>query len=73
MKTTHLLGLALWRGGVLLVVGYVGFFALRSVLAITDPQLEFALAVALTGVLFVFASVVVERIQDARAEDDPPE
>jgi hypothetical protein len=68
MKLTHYLGLLLWRGGVVLVAGYIGYYALRVVLKITDAQLELAVAVLLTGVLLVFASVLFERIQDAREE-----
>ena len=68
MKPVHFAGLALWRGGVILAVGYVAFLGLRMVLSITDAQLEFAVAVLLTGVVLVFLSVVGERIDDARAE-----
>lgn len=68
MKAIHYAGLALWRGGVLLVVGYLGYKVLRAVLTITDPQLELAIAVLLTGILLVFLSVLGERIEDARAE-----
>lgn len=68
MKNVHLLGLVLWRGGVVLVAGYLGYFALRAVLSITDAQLELAVAILLTGVIFVFASVVGERLEDRRRE-----
>jgi len=68
MKKTHFAGLALWRGGVLLAVGYVAYQTLRVILTITDTRLELAITILLTGVLFVFASVVGERIEDARAE-----
>ena len=68
MKTTHILGLLLWRGGVALVVGYLGFHALRVILRITDPHLELAVAILLTGVLFLFLSVLLDRIEDARTE-----
>ena len=63
-----MVGLVLWRGGVVLVVGYVGYFGLRALLTITDAQLELAVAVLLTGVIFVFASVVGERLEDRRRE-----
>lgn len=68
MKPVHYAGLALWRGGVILAVGYVAYFVLRMVLSITDTQLEFAVSVLLAGVLLVFLSVIGERIADARAE-----
>jgi hypothetical protein len=68
MKKSHIAGLVLWRGGIILAVGYLAYQALRVVLTITDVQLELAIAILLTGVLFVFASVVGERIEDARSE-----
>ena len=68
MTKTHLAGLILWRGGVVLVVGYLAYQALRVILTITDAQLELAIATLLVGVLFVFASVLGERIEDARSE-----
>ena len=68
MRWTHLVGLFLWRGGVLLVGGYLAYEVLRAVLTFTDTQLEIAVAVFLTGLLMVFLSLVVERIQDVRAE-----
>ena len=68
MKRSHFAGLMLWRGGVVLVAGYVAYQALRAALPFTDSRLELAISVMLTGVLFVFVSVVVERIQDAGAE-----
>ncbi len=68
MRRSHFAGLMLWRGGVVLAAGYVAYQALRAVLSFTDSRLELAISVMLTGVLFVFVSVVVERIQDAGAE-----
>ena len=68
MKKAHIVGLTLWRGGVLLVAAYLGYWALRGILQITDAQLELAVAVFLVGVLLVFGSVVLERINDARSE-----
>jgi branched-subunit amino acid ABC-type transport system permease component len=68
MRGTHLIGLALWRGGVLLVGGYLAYQVLRAILTFTDAQLEVAVAVFLTGLIMVFLSLVVERVQDAKAE-----
>ena len=68
MKKTHLVGLVLWRGGVLLVAAYLGYWALRGILQITDARLELAVAVFFVGLLLVFGSVIVERVQDARSE-----
>jgi len=68
MKKTHLMGLALWRTGVILVGGYLAYQGLRTILSITDGQLELAVAILVTGILFVFLSVVGERILDLRTE-----
>ena len=68
MRRSHFAGLMLWRGGVVLVAGYVAYQVLRAVLSLTDSRLELAIAVILTGVLFVFVSVIVERIRDVGAE-----
>jgi hypothetical protein len=68
MKRLHVVGLAMWRGGWLLAVGYIAFEALRAILSIADPQLELAVSVLLTGVVFVFLSIVAERVADARQE-----
>jgi len=68
MKRMHVVGLALWRGGWLLALGYVALQALLVILSIADPDLELAVAVLLTGVVFVFLSIVAERVADARQE-----
>lgn len=69
MKKTHRLGLGLWRGGLLLVVGYVAYDRIRAVLAIADDELEFAVSIFLVGLLFVLISVVMEQVADARAQE----
>ncbi len=66
MKKTQLLGLVLWRAGILIAGGYLLFVALRVVLRLTDPVLEVGIALVLAGGLFVLASVVMEQIEDAR-------
>lgn len=69
MKPEQVVGLVLWRGGILLAVGYVAYWGLRSILSITDAQLEFSVAILLTGVVLLFASVVAEQIADARSNE----
>jgi hypothetical protein len=71
MKWIHLVGLVLWRGGVLLVGGYLAYQVLRLVLTITDPQLETAVAIFLTGLVMVALSVLIEQILDSRKERTP--
>ena len=70
MKKTHVVGLVLWRGGMILALAYVAYWGMRSLLTITDPQLEIGVAVGLAGLILVFVSVVMERVQDARSERD---
>ncbi|MCG8468538.1 MAG: hypothetical protein MJB57_10080 [Gemmatimonadetes bacterium] len=67
MNRTHRAGLVLWRGGLLLAIGYVVFERIRAILAIADPQLEIAVSVLLVGLFFVLLSVVIEQVRDARA------
>ena len=66
MKKSQLLGLILWRAGILLVAGCFLFLALRFALRITDPMLEVGVTLVLAGGLFVLVSVVREQIEDAR-------
>lgn len=68
MKTIHVAGLMLWRGGILLAGGYVLYLMLRFVLRIADPVLEIGTALVILGLLMVLASVIGERVADARRE-----
>jgi len=68
MRWIHFVGLVLWRGGALLVGGYLAYQLLRLVLTITDAQLEAAVAIFLTGFVMVALSVLVEQIGDSRKE-----
>ena len=70
MKRSHLVGVILWRGGILLILTYVAYMAMRTALALADPQLEFAVAIGLTGVLLIFVSLIMERVADAAAEGE---
>ena len=66
MKKSQLLGLLLWRAGILFLGGYLLFLGLRFALRITDPMLEVGVALVVAGGLFVLVSVVREQIEDAR-------
>jgi len=59
-------GLTLWRSGILLVGAYFAYWAIRGALRIADAQLELAVAIFAAGLLMVFGSLVMERIEDAR-------
>ena len=68
MKKSQVLGLVLWRAGILGVGGYFLFLALRFILRIADPVLEVGVSLVLAGALFVLVSVVREQMEDARSE-----
>lgn len=70
MRTIHVIGLILWRGRLLLAGGALVYQAARLVLRFIEVPvaLELGLALGIAGFLFVMASLVAERIQDARRE-----
>jgi len=66
MKSAHVIGLILWRGG-LLLVGVVLLYELTSwVLQFVDlpVQLGVGLGLMATGVVLVLISVIAERVRD---------
>lgn len=75
MRKTHVIGLILWRGGLLLVGGYVLYCAVQYALRICrlfglhiPVALEIGLGLIIAGLLFILFSIIIERIQDARRE-----
>ena len=72
MRPIQLIGLLLWRGGLLLVAVTVLFEAIRWSLRFIDLplQLEVGFGLGAAGALLVIASFIWERIQDRRAEGD---
>ena len=70
MRPIHMVGLLLWRGGTLLIGGAVLIYAARWVLRFVDlpVQLEVGVGLGLVGFALVFISLIMERVQDARAE-----
>ena len=75
MRKTQVVGLLLWRGGLLLAGGSALYLAVRYGLGflrffgIFVPLLaEVGLGIGITGFLLVVLSLVLERIQDARRE-----
>ena len=73
MRTTHMFGLILWRGGLLLVASY-GFFRwarwFLELLEILPRPLEIGVGLILSGLGMLFVSVVMERIVDYRKEQE---
>lgn len=72
MRWTHLVGLALWRGGLLLVGGAALYEGAGFVLRFVDfpAQVEFGVGLGLAGAALVLLSLVLERVRDARHEGD---
>jgi len=70
MRRVQIIGLLLWRGGVLFLGGTAIYYSMRYILMFfTFPlQVEVGLALILTGIGFVLASVIIERVQDVRKD-----
>jgi hypothetical protein len=70
MKRTHLLGLLLWRGGLLMVGAFLLIEGARWLLRFVDlpVPVEIGGGLVLAGIGLVLASLIVERVADARAE-----
>jgi energy-converting hydrogenase Eha subunit C len=68
MRASHIVGLLLWRGGLLLVAGTVVYLGLQRLLRFMEMplQLEIGVALLLSGLVMVLVSLVLENIQDGR-------
>ena len=68
----QLVGMLLWRGGLLFVACYSGYRGFRELVRWVELplQLEVGVAVGLTGFALVIASLILERIRDATEEGD---
>lgn len=72
MRAVQLIGLLLWRGGLLFIGAAILFYAARFLLRfISVPvQLEVGLGLMVAGFCLVMISLITERIADARTEED---
>jgi hypothetical protein len=72
MKRTQLIGVLLWRGGLLLAVGGGVFESLRWLVRHSDlpSQLEVGFGLFVTGGVLFVASLLAERVGDWRSEED---
>ena len=72
MRPAQLIGLLLWRGGLILVGAWALFEAADWFLRFIElpTQLEVGLALIIAGGALVVISVILERIRDARREGD---
>lgn len=71
-RALHLTGMVLWRGGLLYVAAYGLYRGFRELTRWVElpRQLEIGVALGLTGLALVIASLITERIEDAKAEGD---
>ena len=71
VRKTQVLGLVLWRGGILLAGASTVYYAARQVLRFIDlpTELQVAGSLALAGVILVLISMVMENVVDSRSED----
>ncbi len=72
MRRIHVVGLLLWRGGLVLVAAVALFEAARWLLRFVDlpAQLEIGSGLVLAGMVLVLVSLVLERAREYRAEGD---
>ena len=72
LRRTQLVGLLLWRGGLLFVACYSSYRGMRQLVRWVELplQLEVGVALALAGLVLVVVSLILERVQDARTEGD---
>ncbi len=70
MRPVHLIGLFLWRGGLLLAAAVAAFEIARRVVQLIDLPfaLELGTALVVAGLALVILSLILERIRDARTE-----
>ncbi len=70
MRPIHLIGLILWRGGILLAAVTTAIESMRLLLRFVDLPVELELGVAfvLAGLALVLVSLVLERLRDSRSE-----
>jgi len=68
VKTIQVLGLVLWRGGLLLAAASVAFYVVRQALQFVDMPvaLQVAGSLILAGVILVLASMVMENVEESR-------
>jgi len=77
MNKVQAVGFILWRGGFLFVGGCILYYAIRQGLRYakflgfkTPLPVEIGVCLIIVGALFVLGSLIAERIQDTRLEED---
>ena len=71
MRPVHLVGLLLWRGGILLFAVWAAVETMQLLLKFVDlpAELELGVAFVLAGLALVLVSLVLERVRDYRSEE----
>ena len=71
MRTRLLVGLTLWRGGLLLSGGWSAYRLARYLLQFLDLPLaiEIGTSLVLAGLVLVLASVILENLDDRKAAE----
>ena len=72
MRRVQVIGLLLWRGGLLFAGSWVAYLVARQALRMIEvpPQVEVGAGLMGAGALLVLVSLILERIEDARREGD---
>ncbi len=72
MRRSQVLGLVLWRGGILCAAGFAVYESAWWLLFFwsVPEQLKVGTALVVAGVVLVLGSLLAERIADARLEGD---
>lgn len=72
MRPIHLFGLVLWRGGLLVAASAAVFVSIRWLLRWIDLplQLEVGTALIVAGIILVFVSLVLERLEAFDEEEE---
>ena len=72
MRPVHMIGLLLWRGGLLLIGAWILFTTARYALlfASLPTEIELGLGLVIAGSILVIVSLILERVVDTRAEGE---
>lgn len=72
VRSIQLVGLLLWRGGLLFAASWAFYEGARWALQFFDlPRLvEVGISLVISGAILVFVSLILERSADARKEGD---
>jgi hypothetical protein len=72
LKVSHIIGLLLWRGGLVTVAAVLLYESVSWLLRFVDLPVQLGVGIGLvgTGVLLVLASLIAERVREYRTEGE---